>query len=95
MNRVGQWLWRWVRKLAKVDDEPLQTRLTKHDVLEIARRHLMGDGEELFRPGAAPKLENGRVVWSVITHVGYRGGHSRVFIDDETRSVIRTEHVAL
>jgi len=48
MNPVGQWLWRWLRKLAKIDDEPLQTRLTKQDVLEIARRHLMGDDEALF-----------------------------------------------
>jgi hypothetical protein len=95
MNPFGRWLWGWIRKLAKVDNEPIVTRHTKEEALEIARRHLMGEHGELPLPGAEPEIEDGRVVWGVITNVGYRGGHSRVFIDDETGDVIRTMHVPL
>ena len=95
MNRIGQWLWRWTRKLAKIDEEPIPTRLSKDDALEIARRHIMGEDGELFRPGAGPRVEDGRTVWRVITHVGYRGGHCRVYSDDDTGEVLRIEDVAL
>jgi hypothetical protein len=89
VSAAGEWLWRRVRALAKIDDAPLQTRLTRAEALEIARRSIMGEEGELFQPGAGASLENGRVVWCVITHVGYRGGNSRVYIDDETGNVIR------
>lgn len=85
-------VWRWIRKLSKTDDEPPQTRLTREQAMAIARRHLMGN-DELFRPGARATVENGRIIWRVITHVGHRGGHSQIQIDDETGAVIETHHV--
>lgn len=73
---------------------PIVTRLTAAAVLEIARRHIDSDGE-LFLPGAAPVVEDGRIVWKVVTHVGYRGAHDQVDVDDYTGEVIRTHHVEL
>lgn len=71
---------------------PISPRLTKAEAIEIARRHLCPDGD-LFLPGAGPVLEEGRIIWRVVTHVGYRGGHDQVYVDDYTGNVLRTHHV--
>lgn len=70
----------------------LTPRLTESEAIEIARRHLMPDGQ-LPSPGAAPKQEGERIVWRVVTHSGYRGGHSEVYVDDENGQVTHTRHV--
>jgi hypothetical protein len=89
---VTRWLWEFLRR--RVREQEIATRLTREEAIEIARRHLDPDGE-LFMPGAEAEKTDGRIVWRVVTHVGFRGGHSQVYVDDETGKVIHTHHVEL
>ena len=70
----------------------LVTRLSRDAALGIAARHLDIE-EQLPKMGATPIRERGRVVWRVVTNVGARGGHSQVYVDDETGEVVRTHTV--
>jgi hypothetical protein len=88
MVRILSWLKRW-RQIASP-----QTRMTSEQAIAVACTHLSIDANQ-FRLGAAPILDRGRVLWRVVTHVGLRGGHSQVLIDDASGEVIKTYHVEL
>ncbi|HET6280670.1 MAG TPA: hypothetical protein VFH73_06890 [Polyangia bacterium] len=86
---IGPFLRGLVRWLNPPQPPP---RLTTAEAIEIARRHLSPD-DNLPGAGAGTVEENGRLVWRVVTHAGLRGGHSQVYVDDQTGAVIRTQHV--
>ena len=83
-------LWKLLRRLSGV--EPLATRLTAEQAIEIARRCLVGEGT-LSDAGASPIVERGRIVWRVVTDRYLRGAHQQAYIDDVTGEVIRTHEV--
>jgi hypothetical protein len=84
-------LWKWLRRMAS--GEPLATRLSRDEAIEIARLHLVGVGL-LVDPSATPIAERGKVVWRVVTHAYVRGAHQQVYIDDQTGTVLRTFDVS-
>jgi hypothetical protein len=81
------WISRWLGRKAPA----MATRLSKDEVLAIARKAAAADSLGQYLAWATPYEQAGKRIWSVTSST--RGAQLVVLIDDESATVLEIKHV--